>query len=209
MSVLFVRLFLVLTLLFTAAVGLVRAQPRDDRALRGFLEPEPDNCERPCWQGIRLGRTSVDSAEAILRQHPWVDSTRFAVRIESLVLTWSGAQPAFLPNDERGFVAVREGSSVEAVMLPTVIPFGDLVLTLGLPNRLYTFPNGSSIVAVYPTANLEITLDAACPLNTATLWSATTEIRWRFRDVPYAIFGGQPIDPLAFGWLKLLSRCER
>lgn len=206
MTLLLARLLMVLMLLLTAAVGLVRAQPRDDAALRGFLEP--DDCARPCWQGIQLGRTSVDGAEAILRTHPWVDSTRFSVRIDSLVMTWSGAQPAFLRGDERGFVSVRADSNVEAVMLPTVIPFGDLVLTLGMPNRLYTFPNGA-IIAVYPTANLEINLGAKCPLNAATLWTAPTELRWRFGDVPYAIFDGQPIDPLAFGWFRALSRCER
>ena len=62
------RLFAALTLLFCAAIVVVRAQPFDDGGLRDqLLSP---TCTVPCFLGIRPGVTTREEAILLLRAHP-------------------------------------------------------------------------------------------------------------------------------------------
>jgi hypothetical protein len=64
---------ILLTLLFAACIGIIRAQPYDNSDLSAFLTP-PEGCPMPCFMGIRPGVTTVEEAIAILEAHEWIDT---------------------------------------------------------------------------------------------------------------------------------------
>src|SRR5262245_29374883 len=92
---------LLLTVLFAACIGVIRAQPYDDADLRAFLTPG-DDCRMPCFLGIRPGVTTLEEAAGILQAHEWVGD----ITIENyphgdmpwgfVRWNWNGQQPAFL-----------------------------------------------------------------------------------------------------------------
>jgi hypothetical protein len=63
---LFAGFIVSLILLFSTAIGLIRAQPYIPDALDLFLTPPP-GCKVPCFMGVQPGQTTVEQALAILR----------------------------------------------------------------------------------------------------------------------------------------------
>jgi hypothetical protein len=127
---------LLLTLFFSACIGLIRAQPYDDSELRTFLAP-PDGCPRPCFMGIRPGVTRAEEATAILEAHEWINTvSRYEatedVGIVSLTATWSGRQPDFIDSSVALWLSVRD-NSIQMISIPTRIPLGQIFLQLGIP----------------------------------------------------------------------------
>ncbi|MBZ0302496.1 MAG: hypothetical protein K8J31_22310 [Anaerolineae bacterium] len=61
-----VRLAVALTLLFTLAIGLIRAQPYDRHIARQWLLPA-QGCAAPCFLGMRPGETTFDEAAAFFK----------------------------------------------------------------------------------------------------------------------------------------------
>ena len=92
-----VKLTLIPTLIFTAIIGLIRAQPYDDSQLRTFFAP-PDGCPPPCFMGIRPGVTTVNQAIAILQTQKWVNAESIVVfkvndNESGIAWVWNGRQP--------------------------------------------------------------------------------------------------------------------
>lgn len=170
---LLLKIALLLTLFFAACIGLIRAQPYDDRELHEFLTP-PDGCPAPCWQGIHPGETRLNTAAAIIEAmpgvHPIERSQRFAghhsaMPISVSLMTHPGA-PAANPVVE--MVRLRlPGTS-----------YGELQLALGQPDRImaYAVPEHgyAPFVAAYSRYGLYVLVDMpACNINQSNLWNTS------------------------------------
>src|SRR4051812_45844003 len=68
----YLRIMLILIIVFTGALLLIHAQPYDDHELRELLLPE--GCPAPCFMGIRPGVTTADEAIKILESSEWAAS---------------------------------------------------------------------------------------------------------------------------------------
>ncbi len=119
-----------LTFIFAALVGLIRARPYDDSELHAILVPS-DGCALPCFMGIRPGLTSRQEAIAILRAHPWVGETSMEsaqlAMTSAITWRWSGLQPSFI-NGSSGGELRTAGNMVTAIYVTLAIPFGDFLL---------------------------------------------------------------------------------
>ncbi len=201
------RIALLTTVFLVLMVTLIRAQPRDDNALRAFLAP-PETCPLPCWQGVRPGVTSLEQAMALMREHPWVGEMNFAQRIDALYWRWNDDQPAFVDRDRRGFLSVRADGIISNVMLYTEIPVGDLILLLGQPDAIYSFANNDLII-VYEQESLEVFTRHECPFNVERFWSTPASVRWTASTHSYLVqyYDIRQIDPASPQWLRDSSRC--
>lgn len=124
--------FLCLALL-AAILGLIASQPYDDHDLRALLLP--DGCPRPCFLEIRPGRTTVDSALELLRNHQWVDSASVELRpgVEISWL-WNGQQSALLDSSLPGrLVLSADAALIEQVWVGIRLEVGQIHLLLGKP----------------------------------------------------------------------------
>lgn len=125
-----------LALLFTATLGAMRTQPHDDGGLRAFLLPE--DCNMPCWLGIRPGVTTTDEALAILRAHPWIERVVVEERQPTatfLYLVWNQQAPAFVAEVDSPlppYLSV-ERNIIQLIMIPTRIPYADAWWLMGTP----------------------------------------------------------------------------
>jgi hypothetical protein len=157
-----------MTLLFTSAIGLINAQPRDDEALRALLAA-PADCPMPCWEGIRPGK-SVAQAISILQAHPWVG--RLDLRGPTITWEWSGQQPAYIDGTARGALATY-WDRVTSVMIPTRLTFGDILLAFDLPLQdSYVALRGTALIAhtsVY--ADFAVYNQLACPFGIRHIWA--------------------------------------
>lgn len=184
------RLAFPLTMLFTALIGLVQAQPViEDGALAAFLTP-PLGCPAPCWEGIRPGVTTVDTVIHLLEAHPWVDHV---IITESFGATgngfigwvWSGTQPAPINGNVRGAVWVNDGV-VQSVRIPTTISFGALWLQFDRPQqgslRLALDTRGLDYVvihyAAFPQHKFVAWSEVECPLRPPAFWGANMFIQF-------------------------------
>ncbi len=116
-----------LTFIFAALVGLIRARPYDDSELHAILVPS-DGCALPCFMGIRPGITTVQEAYDLLERHPWVDHVKQHIWFSGpnnnlFSWTWSGQQPAFINSAAPGVFSAH-GSLVDVVQVSTTIPLG-------------------------------------------------------------------------------------
>lgn len=168
-----------LTMLFTACIGLIHAQPYDTAELRALLTP-PDDCPMPCFMGIRPGVTSSYEAIGILERHEWVDEVRVAYHgvtqfPDSIDWTWSGSESSLVSYTYNGFpqpgyLGIRQGTVV-FVSIPTVISLGDLWLTWGAPDEFrFTTVQGNTdspitlaYVNAYTRHNFWVTGAGRCP----------------------------------------------
>jgi hypothetical protein len=187
---------LVLTLLFTACIGIIRAQPYDNGELRAFLKSS-DDCSVPCFMGIRPGMTTLDEAIAALAAHEWVraldlqDAPNEDRRSGTIWWSWSGAQPDYIYARLSGRIELRdeEGDGTAVVTrleIPTTIPFADLYILLGTADATWLVydslhPAPNIHTAVYDGQGIQLqSYLAECPL--------------RNRDLIYA-----PVFALSFG----------
>jgi hypothetical protein len=130
---LFLKFALALALTCATAIAAIRAQPYDDHNLRALLSA-PDGCSAPCWQGIRPGVTTGTEASRLLETNAWVGNVDYYVDLNALVWEWSGEQPDWIDDHQRGVVSF-DVRSVRYVRIYTRIAFGDLWLALGTPEQ--------------------------------------------------------------------------
>jgi hypothetical protein len=129
----------VLTILFAACIGIIRAQPYDDSQLRAVLAP-PDGCPMPCWQGIRPGITPLGEARAILQTNPWVTEVELSgdvnvgIQYASLTWKWSGTQPFPAEPRSGGTIGVVR-NVVRSVTLQTRLELGSVWLSVAHPEE--------------------------------------------------------------------------
>jgi hypothetical protein len=164
------RLTLALLVVFTGAIGLIRAQPYDDGGLETLLIP-PENCPRPCWQGIRPGRTLTQEALALLKAHPWIDRVELVTN-DMYEIRWSGRQPAMIDADYHG-VLVTRGDFVTQVRVPVRASFGDVWLRFDQPqyggmSRMFSRP--IAYLTHYADAGFTVRTPVHCPLRIQTFW---------------------------------------
>ncbi|MBL8152851.1 MAG: hypothetical protein JNM70_01605 [Anaerolineae bacterium] len=129
---------LVLTVLFTACMAAVRAQPYDDEALRSFFQAI-DGCKRPCFLGIQAGVTSGAEAIDILEHHEWIDPDTIVQSRDEIYQfiwvswQWSGRQPDFLNGLAYLTFSNLTDGRIATLRVNTGFSLGDLWLSLGPP----------------------------------------------------------------------------
>jgi hypothetical protein len=174
----------VLTILFTACIALVHAQPYDDTQLHAFFAP-PDNCPHPCFMGIRPGVTTVEQAMAILEAHEWIaDVDRYEATdgrgVTSLTADWSGEQSEFIEGSEELWLGV-EHNIVQAVLIPTRVPLGYIWLLFGAPDYgdivFGAFLPSARYAAIYFDIDSIFVNDDLCPIE--SIWNLP--VQWALR----------------------------
>jgi hypothetical protein len=178
------KLTFLLTLLFAACIGLIRAQPYDDSELRAFLTP-PDGCPMPCLMGIRPGVTTADEAVAILDAHEWVSEIDFNEH-QILITQWTGLQPDFINTTPATVLISSPDNEIFIIWIPIALPTGYVHLVLGEPMAANFSPlpinNGVSSVyisSLYLDGLLEFITSTPCPLNNETLWQSIVSVTIR------------------------------
>jgi hypothetical protein len=120
------------TLLFSAAIVMIRAQPLAEGPLADFLNPPP-GCPAPCFLGVRPNKTTIAQALAILRANPLVDDVRIEHHYagQSIVWRWREGDDIY-----RRYAFRVQRNLVTRVVLPSNITLGELRLVLGEPESL-------------------------------------------------------------------------
>lgn len=195
MTPILLKSIVLFVLLFAGLVGAIHAQPYDDSQLRAFLTG-PEDCQLPCFMGIRPGVTTIEEATMILTTHEWVGEiqviyNRFG-RPYQAQWSWSGLQPAFIDGSKQAYVVASEGV-IELIGAETSISFGSLLLVLGVPDRGTTAVSdrGSSIVfyhAGYSSSSLGVQSMMRCPVHLRDIFETKVSISF-IADIN-ARFGG-------------------
>ncbi len=195
------RIVLPLTLLFAACIAVIHAQPHDDHALRDLLAP-PDGCPMPCFMGIRPGTTTTREAVAILRAHEWIGETTIlynrAGQVYLIQWSWSGTQPRLVDASKLAHLYARD-NIVYSITTPTRVPFGDIWLTLGRPDRGGVGGHASSVLVQnvgYLSRSMVVQNMVACPVKAQAMLAAPVELTFmsdmnaRFGDAAYRHWTG-------------------
>lgn len=185
---------LLLSILLAVLVGLIQTRAANYLALEELLT-SPERCVAPCWQGIQPGTTPVDVAVLLLERHPWVVDVERSTRLNqngfgTVRWRWSGLQPVVIDPEQRGSMTIRE-ETVQSVILPTRIRFGDVWLSLNSPGR------GQIILSGITMTGSEYTTRAAhnalfnsaygmiftqsvltCPLRPEGFWNARVVMQY-------------------------------
>lgn len=169
---------LALALLFTAALGAMRAQPYDDGGL--WAQLAPSGCLQPCFLGIRPGVTTQAEALALLRDNPWVDAV--ATPDDGIVAwSWNGTQPPFLQVEPEYARLLTQNGIVHAIGVRTAAQIADVKIVFGTPDVTYFFnwitrdssKNYFSYFeqhGVYYGDQFEAAATSLCPLSTSDMW---------------------------------------
>jgi hypothetical protein len=185
---LWLALFGKVALLCALAVGAIRAQPREDAAMRAMLTP-PAGCAPPCFLGIRPGVTTRDEALAILRVHPWVkdlmdDTTGISWRWRDIPQL--GSLPDGSPSTPFLAGILYKGDKVDRISMDTSIMWGDFLLLFGSPDQVSIENIRAPSVAyhlfgaVYNAQHFEIQTMTQCPINSPrSLWYSTVYMVWQ------------------------------
>ena len=185
---LWLRAFAGLALIFSLALGVIVAQPRDDATMRAFFTPQ--DCAAPCFLGIRPGVTTAQQAVALLQAHPWVKEIGDAGReppshpqdYTNIVWDWSGQQPAFLSDasaDNPPYLHINNGV-VQYIRLVTRIPYGNAWLTIGAPSEGTLIVGDDSAIRSTSYLGGKLVFDSkiACPMTLAAVWNAPISITY-------------------------------
>ncbi|MAS36697.1 MAG: hypothetical protein CL610_22020 [Anaerolineaceae bacterium] len=147
----FLRLAVLVSVLWLLPMLVIRAQPYDDAAVRTLLQP-PEACPSPCFMGIRPGSMTVWDALDVLHMHRWVgamedyefENFQNPDGTVTLVVNWdwSGTQPTLIDPARQGGVWVLDDRIV-SIDVETELRLGDVKLSLGWPDReqIYTTRN--------------------------------------------------------------------
>jgi hypothetical protein len=174
-----IALSLPLPFALALVIGAICAQPYQPGDARALLDAPA--------LGIQPGITSLLQLETIARGHPWIASARFSrgMEIDSgyLQWSWSGAQPGYIDAAREGALWVQAGR-VQWVDIPTIIPFGDVWLTLPPPLEttvyaMATSPRRAQFHAHYEEGLVRVRTELACPLRAAAFWHAPVIVRFQ------------------------------
>jgi len=172
---LLLRVIVLFSALFAAAIGLIRAQPYDSRMLRAALNPA--DCAAPCFMGIRPGVTSGDGAYFLLQRHPWVKEVQVYPDFGVLAWTWSGRQPTWIDDSKTGVLLTSQGI-VRYVRVFSHISLGDIWLMYDEPNTAALIsPQGSTPVSAFSIVDAHneyiVSSDVMCQRR---FWQAAVQI---------------------------------
>lgn len=135
------RLFqtgILFAVLWLSALGVIRARPYDDAAIRAMLGTHDcvdvvGAAARPCFMGILVGVTVRDEALAVLAAHPWVDEISESGTVISW--SWSGAQPGLIDASQDGLISLSSNGRTRQMRILTRMEFGDVWLSQGAPGQ--------------------------------------------------------------------------
>jgi hypothetical protein len=133
MTQLYLRLMLIPTALFTAALLLIRTQPYDNPDLHQLLLP--DGCPAPCFIGIRPGVTTSEETLKLLEASQWIgeiDNSVIDNEQGFIRWDWSDHKPNWISANTKGKIWIAE-HVVETITLFTDFRLGETQLVLGLP----------------------------------------------------------------------------
>ena len=185
-----------LSLVFIAAVGLIRVRPYENENVRGFLLP-PEGCPAPCFLGVRPGVTPGVDAIQILEAQDWIE--RVVRSADFYDLTWSDARPDFVDTTAMNYLFVPT-QLVGWIRLDTRLRLGDVLLTLGPPEGVFSRPGGSGHSVyhslIYRRFGLEIGTVTLCPVTRAGLWNTPVEVRLETRFASLASVGLYRVNSL-------------
>lgn len=196
-----------LTLLFCAAIAVIRSRPYDDGGLRAFLTSSFD-CPAPCWNNVRPHLTTYDEALYFLRSSEVIRDLGSDLREGNghIFWKWAAPHPPFLTNtSEVGYASV-EKNVVQGLYLPGLRSFLDTWFILGTPERVIIYSNAfwgiQNVIylSVYP-GELYIASAIFCSATPRDLWTTSPSIF--IGQMPqYSALYGFVYEPGDFeGWL--------
>lgn len=168
------------------------------------LTTPPEDCEAPCWHGIRPGLTTLDEAVALLEAQSDVESVR--VSAGKISWWWTGEQNPIYDANGRAFdgrietVFVEGETRVSSIVLNTTKPLGDYATALGDPDNitLYTVhPENNSqregivYVAHYEQFELSVFNLLTCPMSVDDFWHSPSYVAF---GQPNLVFEGDVIE---------------
>lgn len=196
-------------LVLVGLIGLARAQPNNEAALRALFTP-PAGCPAPCWEGIRIGVATKAEALTILDAHPWIgqifeSDTQISWR-------WSGQQPALLDGQRDGLIGLR-GGVVRLIRLQTRVRFGEFWTLLDQPDEaLLVRPLtrfSAFQIAQYNDAAIQVISAVNCPGAPLEFWSSTATLGMGEVWTSEAINGTDFNVYAREGWWRAVRRCRR
>lgn len=221
----YLKLFAPLFILFVAVALLIRAQPYDDHDIRALLMP--DNCQMPCFMGIKPGVTTVDQAVKILGNSNWVQSLDMTyAQTQGLIMwSWSGLQPKWLFG--KGIIDTEDMDNngtreVFTIQFNTTVSLSQIALIYGDKPDYSWFALDSSTPSApldhiphriyYENYGVEISSNIPCPIDIRTMrtiWDSTTEIWFGFfwDDVEEYDGLGQVFPHYSTDWLTSIPGC--
>lgn len=183
----FVRMAVVLMVLFTVALVLIRTQPYDNSRMEA-LESLMLGCRSACFMGIYPKQTTVEEAITILKAHVWVEDVKPAYMDKAsaywgeISWKWKLNTPLFglLPSGESFTGRVRiVGGVVEEIHVSTNVELYQLWLDWKAPpyfrlDTLATFTTLEPFPPVlyhldYPASGISAKGIKICP-NLVDIW---------------------------------------
>jgi len=179
---LFIRWILLTAAVLGGAIGLIRAQPLENRDLAAVLQTSAE-CIQPCWQGVRLGVTTGPSALALADQMDFVRDlgSQLDTFPGQIFWHWPDNAPTLVTRDDRWAYIWLEDNVARNIFLPGVRHYADLFLLLGQPEKVIIFSD--SVFALGPVIYMSIYPNQVyaaslihCQASVADLWRAPTTI---------------------------------
>lgn len=163
-----------LVIVFATCISMIRARPYNDSSFHSFFLP-PEDCLKPCWQGIRPGTTSIDEAVTILETSAWAQNIMVDKRKVSWL--WRGNHPESVDTHKPGTMFISNNRIV-AIIIPINLTFGDLEVFFGQPRwrSAGKFNYDVSVQFTYPHEYLTLSVRLECPMNMVSFWNAQPEI---------------------------------
>lgn len=171
-----------LTLLFSVAIGLIRARPYDDGGLHDFLDP-PSNCLAPCWNGIRPDFATYAEALSLLKMSASVRDLGSDMHGDNghIFWKWPVSHPLFLVSTSEVSYASVEKNVIRSLYLPGFRSFLDTWFVLGVPDQIVIYSNrfwgiqNVIYLSVYPH-ELYVASAIFCSATPRDLWTAMPSV---------------------------------
>jgi hypothetical protein len=165
-----------ITLLFTLAIGVIRAQPYTTSQLEVFLDP-PAGCHAPCFLGVRPHQTTVEQALAILRANEEVSQVHIENTFNGQVIYWRWQSD---PSAFRRYAFHIQDRIVTRPIIPLGTTLGELHLALGEPKLVTAaFTNGyvqqPAFIFEYPSGLYVFANAQLCEINQHTFWQLSLQ----------------------------------
>jgi hypothetical protein len=209
------RLSIPLLLIFTTSILLIHAQPYDDAQLRTFLTP-PEDCDAPCFMGIRPGLMTIREGAARLQSGNGFASVR-AVSFQLYEVHFAdGTAP--IEQARVYMVAAPDVSVARVNLFDSGLPLSRFILAFGKPERLIIYNtlrrNVVTYVAFYLQKAVYVLVDLQlCSVGQTMLWSnrrdVTIGIGFWDDEGEQPDYYLQPIEIRPDAWAKTLRDIKR
>src|SRR5579862_4651835 len=155
---------LLLTALFSLALGALHLQPRIDLAQVGF-----ESCAAPCWHGMEPGFTSYDDASARFAAIGWKADDSFCIILSSGCTDFRWWNP-----DQLGeWAGVHfHVTQIDGIVIETPgLTLGQLLQKFGTPSTAYQYGDSNGRVIFYSAlwSGIGAAVVMRCPITYAAL----------------------------------------